>query len=79
MRSTTATLLCASGLAALALLAPGGPSGRAVAQDLGLHGDEGRVDDPRALFREQCASCHVTPDPRVATDLAFIRQLQETA
>lgn len=76
MRPSLACLVVAAAAAATLLL-PTGPAPRAIAQD--LHGDAEPLADPGALFREQCASCHVTPDPRVATDLAFIRQLQETA
>ncbi|MBX3465480.1 MAG: hypothetical protein KF878_01110 [Planctomycetes bacterium] len=64
---------------ALAFPSTQGPVARAVAQDRhgGSHG--GPATDVGALFRQQCASCHVTPDPGVATDRAYIRQLQETA
>lgn len=30
------------------------------------------------LFERNCSSCHVPPDPRFATDRAWIHQLSET-
>lgn len=72
MRASTG---CALGVGAFLLLTQvnsTAPVARVAAQDP-------RPDAPGALFQAQCASCHVTPDPRVATDRAFIRQLQETA
>lgn len=76
MRSSVTCVVGVLGVSAM-LVAPRGPAARAIAQD--HHGGGGHAGAAGALFREQCASCHVTPDPNVATDLAFIRQLQETA
>ena len=75
MRSSTGWALTAAGLLATVLL-PSGPAARVVAQD--RHGG-GAHADPKVLFSERCASCHVKPDPTVETDRAYIRQLQETA
>lgn len=62
-------------LASLAYLAsPLAPTARVVAQE-----DRGADASPARLFEQSCASCHFTPDPKVATDQAWIRQLQETA
>jgi len=30
------------------------------------------------LFASRCASCHTVPDPRVATDLAWLDQVKRT-
>lgn len=73
MRASTGWAVAVAGALTGLVVAPGGPVARVVAQD---HGQTG---GPGALFSAQCASCHVTPDPRVATDQAYIRQLQETA
>lgn len=78
MRRSTPWMVFAGGLAAVALLVPAGPLARVGAQDRQADGGD-HASESRALFSAQCASCHVTPDPRVATDRAFIRQLQETA
>lgn len=82
----TRALIPVSAVVGLAIgaLAHSGPSVRVAAQDHGGGGHGRRGGDRPAtdvggLFREQCASCHVTPDPGVATDRAYIRQLQETA
>lgn len=71
MRASTG---CVLGVGALLLLTQVNPTPfpRVAAQDV-------PPEAPGAMFQAQCASCHVTPDPRVATDRAFIRQLQETA
>ena len=31
------------------------------------------------IFAARCVTCHVTPDPTYATDLAWIEQVRETA
>lgn len=77
MRALITCSVTGLGVLLALVLAPHGSASRATAQDL-REGAAGAVD-ARALFAEQCASCHVTPDPKVATDLAFLRQLQETA
>jgi mono/diheme cytochrome c family protein len=71
MRASTG---CVLGLGTLLLLTWINPTPvpRVAAQDV-------QAEAPGAMFQAQCASCHVTPDPRVATDRAFILQLQETA
>ena len=35
-------------------------------------------DEARDLFQNNCSACHVAPDPSLATDRAWIRQLAET-
>jgi hypothetical protein len=79
MRYSGRLALCLGGLMALLLV----PAARVDGQDHDKghrpHGGGAPADDVRVLFSKRCASCHVTPDPTVATDRAFIRQLQETA
>lgn len=73
-------ILGLGGLVVVGLMSPPGPIARVVAQDGHGRGHGGAAaSEPAALFSTQCASCHVTPDPTVATDRAYIRQLQETA
>jgi len=35
--------------------------------------------DPAEVFRSRCASCHTVPDPRRASDAAWLGQIPETA
>lgn len=79
MRVSLGGLLCVGGLAAAMVVAPPARVGRVVAQEHGGGHAEGGATDPGALFARQCASCHVTPDPAVETDRAYVRQLTETA
>ena len=36
-------------------------------------------DDPAAIFRDRCASCHAIPDPALHTDLAWLDQVNRTS
>ena len=41
-----------------------------------------RADGPESagtLFSQRCASCHTVPDPQIATDRAWLDQVNRTA
>ena len=43
------------------------------------HHDEWGPEQAAQLFAERCSNCHTVPDPRYATDRAWITQIQDTA
>jgi hypothetical protein len=43
------------------------------------HGQVKGNEPPEEIFRKQCMSCHVVPDPSFEADRAYIRQVYDTA
>lgn len=39
----------------------------------------GAPESSARLFSERCASCHTVPDPKIATDRAWLDQVNRTA
>ena len=39
----------------------------------------GGPESSAKLFGERCASCHTVPDPKIATDRAWLDQVNRTA
>jgi hypothetical protein len=42
-------------------------------------GGHAAAHDPRAIFENHCARCHVQPDPAFAVDRAWLEQVHDTA